>query len=323
MSVLEDRLNYKPFVYPWAYDAWKKQQHMHWLAEEVPMGDDVKDWRSRLNEGEKNLLTQIFRFFTQGDIDVETSYTQFYPMLFKPPELQMMFAGFANCEAIHIDAYSNLIETLGMPDVIYSEFMQYEEMVHKHNFIKGFADPNDVICDMDIAVTIAAFAAFTEGLQLFASFAMLLNFQRFGKMKGMCQIIAWSIRDETLHVESMMTLFHIFIREQKIDKALLTDRIHEICKRMVSDEDAFIDLAYGIAKDSIEGLTADQVKLYIRYIADRRLKQMGLPKLYHQRVNPLSWIDTISGGTEHTNFFENKPTEYTKAATKGTWDDVF
>ncbi len=323
MSVLVDRINYKPFEYPWAYEAWKKQQHMHWLAEEVSMGDDVKDWRGKLNDDEKNLLTQIFRFFTQGDIDVEAAYTQVYPKLFKPPELQMMFSGFANCEAIHIDAYSNLIETLGMPEVIYSEFMQYEEMVNKHNFLQEFARPEQHRADMDIAVTIAAFAAFTEGLQLFASFAMLLNFQRFGKMKGMCQIIAWSIRDETLHVESMMKLFHTFITEQKVDKVGLTSRIQEICKRIIADEDAFIDLAYGIAKDSIEGLTASEVKLYIRYIADRRLAQMGIQPLYNIKVNPLSWIDTISGGTEHVNFFENKATEYTKAATKGVWDDVF
>ena len=61
---------YKPFRYPWCYDAWLTQQRIHWLPEEVPMSEDVKDWASKITPAEKNLLTQIFRFFTQADVEV-------------------------------------------------------------------------------------------------------------------------------------------------------------------------------------------------------------------------------------------------------------
>ena len=70
MSLLDAKSVYKPFAYPWAYDAWLTQQRIHWLPEEVPLADDVKDWQAKLSDAEKNLLTQIFRFFTQSDIGV-------------------------------------------------------------------------------------------------------------------------------------------------------------------------------------------------------------------------------------------------------------
>ena len=69
---------YKPFRYPWCYDAWLTQQRIHWLPEEVPLGDDVRDWQKNLNPAEKNLLTQIFRFFTQADVEVSNCYIRHY-----------------------------------------------------------------------------------------------------------------------------------------------------------------------------------------------------------------------------------------------------
>src|ERR1700686_936962 len=179
---------YKPFRYPWAYEAWQKQQQLHWLPEEVPLADDIKDWRHKLTASERNLLTQIFRFFTQADVEVNNCYMKKYANVFQPTEVQMMLAAFSNMETVHIAAYSHLIDTLGLPDTEYQAFLTYKEMKDKYDYMHGFT----VDSKMEIAKTLAAFGGFTEGLQLFASFAMLLNFQRFGKMRGMGQIIAWS-----------------------------------------------------------------------------------------------------------------------------------
>ena len=78
---------YKPFRYPWCYDAWLTQQRIHWLPEEVPLGDDVRDWQKNLSPSEKNLLTQIFRFFTQADVEVSNCYIRHYMNVFKPTEV--------------------------------------------------------------------------------------------------------------------------------------------------------------------------------------------------------------------------------------------
>ena len=157
---------------------------------------------------ERNLLTQIFRFFTQADVEVNNCYMKHYARVFEPTEVQMMLAAFSNIETVHIAAYSHLLDTVGMPEVEYSAFMRYKAMRDKYDYMKQFGSDSKE----DIARTLAVFGAFTEGVQLFASFAILLNFPRFGKMKGMGQIVAWSARDETLHTENAIRLFPHFRR---------------------------------------------------------------------------------------------------------------
>jgi ribonucleoside-diphosphate reductase beta chain len=318
MSLLDANPIYKPFRYPWAYDAWLTQQRIHWLPEEVPLADDVKDWRHKLTESERNLLTQIFRFFTQADVEVNNCYMRHYSRIFKPTEVLMMLSAFSNIETVHISAYSHLLDTLGMPETEYQAFLDYKEMKDKYDYMQQWG----VDTKEDIAKTLAVFGAFTEGMQLFASFAMLLNFQRFNKLKGMGQIVTWSARDESLHTNSIIRLFQTFRSE---NPEIWTDDfqrdLYVACSTIVDHEDAFIDLAFGLGE--VEGLGPDDVKKYIRYIADRRLMQLGLQPIQHIEKNPLPWLDEILNGVEHANFFENRATEYSKAATRGTWDEAF
>jgi ribonucleoside-diphosphate reductase beta chain len=305
-------VGYKPFRYPWAYDFWSQQQRVHWLPEEIPMGEDVKDWKTKLSDNERELLTQVFRFFTQADIDVNENYMRNYAQVFRPTEVQMMLAAFSNIETVHIAAYSLLVETVGMPDSEYQTFLEYSEMSDKHEFLSQFNMDND----HEILKTMAAFGAFTEGLQLFASFAMLLNFPRFGKMKGMGQVVAWSVRDESLHCEGMIKLFHEYAKETGAYTDKLKEEITDIARRTVELEDRFIDLAFGIGE--IQGTNKEEIKLYIRYICDWRLGQLHLPPIYGVDEHPLPWLTEILNGVEHANFFETRSTEYSKAATKGT-----
>ncbi|MEX2615058.1 MAG: ribonucleotide-diphosphate reductase subunit beta [Alphaproteobacteria bacterium] len=318
MSLLDARTVYKPFQYPWAYDAWLMQQRSHWLPEEVPLADDVKDWRRNLNDSERNLLTQIFRFFTQADVEVNNCYMKHYAQVFKPTEVQMMLSAFSNIETIHISAYSHLLDTLGIPEAEYQAFLKYKAMKDKYDYMQqwGVGSPED------IAKTLAVFGAFTEGLQLFASFAILLNFPRFNKMKGMGQIVTWSVRDESLHTNSIIRLFRTFIDENpQVWNPDMQRELYRACDTIVGHEDAFIDLAFEMG--AVEGLTGDEVKQYIRYIADRRLTQIGLQPIYKTARNPLPWLEEMLNGVEHANFFENRSTEYSRAATRGSWDEAF
>ncbi len=316
--LLKERHVYKPFLYPWCYEAWLTQQRIHWLPEEVPMAEDIRDWKKSLTPAEKNLLTQIFRFFTQADVEVNNCYMKHYAQVFGPVEVQMMLSAFSNIETVHIAAYSHLLDTLGMPEIEYQAFMKYKEMKDKYDYMQTA----NMSSRRDIAKTIALFSGFTEGLQLFASFAILMNFPRFNKMKGMGQIITWSVRDETLHCLSMIKLFNAFIQEnQDIWTPDLKEEITESCKQIIGYEDAFIDLAFEMG--GIEGLTPAEVKQYIRYIGDRRLQQLNLESVFGTDKNPLPWMDEMLNGAEHTNFFENRATEYSKASTQGSWEAVF
>lgn len=321
LKLTDQRAYYKPFNYPWAYDAFVQSEQMHWLWQEVPMLEDVSDWKNKLTEQEKTFLTHIFRFFTQGDIDVAGGYVGTYLPSFPQPEVRMMLSSFAAREAIHIAAYSHLIETLGMPESTYNEFLQYDAMKEKHSYMGSFSVDGKESTPEEKACSIAAFSAFTEGMQLFSSFIMLLNFSRFGKMKGMGQIIAWSIADESLHAESMIKVFREYIKENKnIWTDSLKSQIYTIATEMVQLEDKFIDLAFGVSE--MQGLTKEEVKNYIRYIADRRLISLGMKGIFKVKKNPLPWVEGMLG-TTHTNFFEQKVTDYAKGALTGAWDEVW
>jgi ribonucleoside-diphosphate reductase beta chain len=316
-KLTEERSYFKPFNYPFAFEAFKQSEQMHWLAAEVPMVEDVNDWKNKLSDKERHFLTHIFRFFTQADIDVAGGYVNNYLPLFPQPEVRMMLCSFAAREAVHIQAYSHLIETLGMPESTYNEFLEYEAMKEKHDYFTQFTERDA----RSVAQQIAVFSAFTEGMQLFSSFVMLLNFARHGKMKGMGQIIAWSIADETLHAESMISLFRQFVLENHhIWNNQLKSEIYTIATKMVDLEDKFVDLAF--AMGDMEGLTQEEVKKYIRYIADRRLISLGMKGIFKIKKNPLPWVDGMLGVT-HSNFFEQKVTDYAKGALTGSWSSVW
>ena len=314
MSLFKERNYYKPFDYEWAFESYGTMQKMHWLPSEVPLHEDIRDWNERLTKEEKNLINQILKFFTQGDVDIAKAYLDSYIPKFKPPEVRMMLSSFATSEANHAHAYSLLNDTLGEPSLLdFKAFQEYKEMADKHTYL--FKDKGKGV--EGFLRDIACFSAFGEGLQLFASFVMLLNFQRYGRMKGMCQIVTWSIRDETHHVESMIKLFKTLIKENpKIWKDKFKKTIYQTARDMVELEDKFIDLAFEMG--GIRGLTSDEVKKYIRYIADRRLLQLSLKPNYGVKDNPLGWLDWVLNGVEHANFFENRATEYNKGATTGT-----
>jgi ribonucleoside-diphosphate reductase beta chain len=193
-------------------------------------------------------------------------------------------------------------------------------MREKHDYVLDISSKNGT--KESTATHIAVFSAFTEGMQLFSSFIMLLNFPRKGLMKGMGQIVTWSIVDETLHAENMMKLFKQYIKENhEVWNDQLKSDIYTIAERMVELEDRFIDLAFGI--DAMNGLTAAEVKQYIRYIADRRLIGLGLKGIFKVKKNPLPWVEEMINAPIHGNFFENRVTDYAKGALSGTWDEVW
>ena len=317
MSLTGTRDYYKPFDHPWMFDYYVQQNQMHWFPEDVPLHNDVQDWQY-LNDKEKNLLTQIFRLFTQSDVDVSSGYVDRYMRIFKKPEARMMMGAFNNMESIHQHAYSLLLDTVGMPELEYKAFAEYSAMADKHEYVNSIKVSNKD--KQSIAKALAVYSAFTEGLQLFSSFIILLNFPRFGKMKGMGQIITYSIRDESLHVEAMTQLFREYMQE---NIELWTDdfkkEIYQACREMVDLEDRFLNLVFKMG--DIEGLTQKEMKEYIRYIADRRLLQLGLKPNYNIKDNPLSWLDDVLG-VEHQNFFEGRATSYMKAGLRGSVESV-
>ena len=309
---------YKPFHYPWAVEITTRHEKVHWIEDELDLSEDVADWKSgKVSEIEKEYITNILRLFTQSDVAVgQNYYDQLIPK-FKNNEVRNMLGSFANREAIHQRAYALLNETLGLSDAEYHAFLEYTEMADKIEFMMD-SDPNTV---RGLGFAMAK-SVMNEGVALFASFVMLLNFQRYGKMKGMGKVVEWSIRDESIHVEGIAKLFRQFCVEYpKIVDDEFKSEIYEMARQSVKLEDKFVQLTYKMGAP--EGLEASDVKTYIRYITDRRLLQLGLKTNFKVKENPLPWLEWVLNGADHTNFFENRVTEYEVAGLTGSWDDAY
>lgn len=319
--MLSPREYYQPFQYPWAFDSWQQHEGMHWMGKEVSLSEDVNDWQNKLTEEEKGLMTNLFRFFTQGDISVAEGYAKhFLPYFCHKPELTMMMSSIAAREAIHVDAYALLLETVGMDEGEYSAFHSFKAMRDKYEFSNNF----DMSNPYEVCKTLAVYSAFTEGMQLFGSFIILLNFPRVNKMKNMGTVIAWSIRDEDLHVDFMTQLFRTFREEAGISKEELAEDLSTIMTTMVGLEDAFIDLCFGDS-DEISGLKKEEVKRYIRFVCNGRIRQLdmvGHMPEFDIETNPLPWVDEMVNGKEHVNFFEQKSTAYARGQLQGSMEEI-
>lgn len=314
-GLLQPSTAYKPFQYPWAMLAAEEHEKIHWGTWEAELQEDINQWKSQaLTSVEKEHITQILRLFTQTDVQVGGNYCELFIPVFKNNEIRNMLLSFANREGTHQRAYALLNDTLGLAEKEYWAFMEYHEMAEKIAFMQK----NNVQTKKGIGLSLAQ-SVCNEGMSLFSAFVMLLNYQRFGKMKGMCTIVEWSVRDETIHVQNMSKLFRTFCDEHpKIVNDEFKKEIYEMYRTAVALEDKIIDLAYRMG--TIEGLTSDEMKQYIRFIADRRLIQLGLKPNYGVKDNPLPWLDWILNGDTMSNFFEKRSTDYNASGMNGAWN---
>lgn len=311
MSILTPRPTYAPFEYEQAYKYWELQQQSHWLHTEVAMGPDISDWKTALTETERNVIGHILKGFTQSEVFIQEYWGQNVGKWFKKPEIQMMAATFSAFESIHAVAYAYLNQSLGLED--FSAFLHEPTAKAKIDRLIETKGKSKA----DIARSLAIFSAFNEGVNLFSSFAILLNFSRFNKMKGLGQIIAFSIKDESLHSEAGCWLFRTLVSEHPdILTEELKQEIYDAARLTVELEDAFIAKAFEAGP--IEGLEVSDLKNFIRFRTNTKLNDLGLRKLWRNldkaALDRLQWFDVMSAGVSHADFFAQRVTDYAKGA---------
>lgn len=311
MSLLKPRYTYSPFEYPQAYDYFLMQNCAHWLHTEIQLGQDVQDFKLTLSETDKQIIGTILKTFTTTEIHVNEYWASRVNKWFKKPEIQMMASAFSNMEAIHQASYSYLEETLGIQD--YEAFLKDPASKAKIDFLmsaKSTKKPED------IARSLAIFSAFTEGVALMSSFAILMSFQQRNLLKGVGQIVAFSIRDEGMHSEAGCWLFRKLVEE---NEDLLTDElkkdIYNAARIVVSMEDEIIDQAFSLG--DLPNLTAKDLKNFVRHRANIKLQELGLKSNWRNidsdGIRRMEWFTMIASGTEHADFFAVRNTGYSKS----------
>ena len=333
MSLLKAPRVFKPMEYPEAFEHWETHERMHWMYDEVPLADDVADF-ARADDREKEFISGVMRLFTTNDVEVGHGYDVLL-RIFKPTEVTMMLRGFAARENTHIAAYSLFTETLGFEDSFYTEYLEdntmkdkvdYIESAQVHKYEEYAADYKPEYGDFDkyisrryrqdIMFMLAVYATLTEGVSLFAQFAMLLKYQLDNKYKGLGTIVEWSIKDEEQHVQGNSWLFRTFVRENAdVFDDEIKHRIYQAARDVVAKELKLVDELNPPHMDK------EVVKEYIKYIADQRLKLIGFKANWGIEENPLPFMDNVTGVTL-TNFFEGRATEYARGALQGSWEEL-
>ena len=318
--LLQERIVYKPFEYQTAADYWLKQQQAHWLHTEVPMMSDVNDWKQNLTKTEKNIIGSILKGFAQTETVVNDYWSGLVTKWFRKPEIIMMATTFGAFETIHAEAYSLLNETLGLEN--FAEFMEDEATMAKIENLTAVRDSFNGEKDIhEIAKSLAIFSAFTEGVNLFSSFAVLLSFKMQNKLKGVGQIVEWSIRDESLHSEAGCWLFRTLIKENpQLKTPELEAAINEAALLSLKLELDFINKVYEFG--DLEGCSKYDLTNFIKNRVNTKLGDLGyspiLTDVDIKSVNNMKWFDALSAGKQHTDFFANRVTNYSKG-TKD-WD---
>ena len=318
--LLQERIVYKPFEYPKAFDYWLKQQQAHWIHTEVPMMSDISDWKQNLNETEKNIIGSILKGFAQTETVVNDYWTGLVTKWFRKPEIIAMATTFGAMETIHAEAYSLLNEELGLDN--FAEFLEDETTMAKIETLMDVRDSfNGEVDWHERAKSLAIFSAFTEGVNLFSSFAVLLSFKMRNKLKGVGQIVEWSIRDESMHSEAGCWLFRTLIKENpELKTPELESAINEAALLSLQLELDFIEKVYELG--DLEGCNKYNLINFIKNRVNTKLADLGYNPIIMDvdmsAVNEMKWFDALSAGKQHTDFFANRVTNYSKGHLE--WD---
>ena len=319
-DLLTERIVYKPFEYPEAHDYWLKQQQAHWIHTEVPMMSDVNDWKQNLTETEKNIIGSILKGFAQTETVVNDYWTGLVTKWFRKPEIIAMATTFGAMETIHAEAYSLLNEELGLDD--FSEFLEDETTMAKIETLMDVRDSfNGKVDWHERAKSLAIFSAFTEGVNLFSSFAVLLSFKMRNKLKGVGQIVEWSIRDESMHSDAGCWLFRTLLLEHpELNTPELEAAINEAALLSLKLELDFIEKVYELG--DLEGCIKDDLIHFIKNRVNTKLGDLGYKPIIDNvdmtTVDRMKWFDHLSAGKQHTDFFANRVTNYSKGHIE--WD---
>ena len=232
-----------------------------------------------------------------------------------------MATTFGAFETIHAEAYSLLNEELGLDD--FSEFLEDETTMAKIENLMSVRDSFNGEKDWhEIAKSLAIFSAFTEGVNLFSSFAILLSFKMRNKLKGVGQIVEWSIRDESMHSNAGCWLFRTLIEENpQLNTPELKAAITEAALLSLQLELDFIDKVYEFG--DLEGCSKEDLICFIKNRVNTKLGDLGYDPVVNgidpNALRRMKWFDSLSAGKQHTDFFANRVTNYSKGHME--WDE--
>ena len=317
-----------PFKYKWAWQKYLDACANHWMPQEINMSADIALWKDPrgLTEDERVIIKRNLGFFSTADSLVANNLVLAVYRHITNPECRQYLLRQAFEEALHTHAYQYVVESLGLDEA--EVFNMYREVPAVHDkaawslpYTQSLADPafhtGTPENDQRLLRDLIAFYVIFEGIFFYVGFTQILSMGRRNKMTGTAEQFQYILRDESMHMNFGIDM----INQIKIENPhLWTQGLQEEVVQMIHGA---VDLEYRYAVDTmphgILGLNAAMFGDYLRYIANRRCVQIGLPEQYVGVSNPFPWMSEMMDLKKEKNFFETRVTEYQTGGTL-SWD---
>ncbi|OHA24356.1 MAG: ribonucleotide-diphosphate reductase subunit beta [Candidatus Taylorbacteria bacterium RIFCSPLOWO2_01_FULL_44_26] len=304
-----------PIKYKWAYDLYMQAVRNTWFPHEITLKEDLDDWK-RMTDDEKHAVEFLMSFFNPAELIVNRSLALgVYPYI-KSPECHLYLAKQMWEEANHCVAFEYVLETFPFDRIkVFQHHLKIPSMKAKEDYINKYMRRMTEV-SLDVSTTegkkdfirnLVATNIVMEGIWFYSGFMVVLSFRQRKQLRNFGSMINWVLRDESLHLQFGMNLIHNILEE---NHDLLTpefaDDIRNIIIEGVNKE---VDYNKDLFPNGILGLNADYVNQYVKYVADRRLEELGFPKFYNA-TNPAKWMSAATDVYELVNFFEAQNTSY-------------
>jgi len=321
-----DVIQLQPMKHTFAWEAYNAGNANHWLPNEIAMQDDIEFWKSpKISADERVALETALGFFTTADSIAANNIVLAIYKHITSPECRLYLLRQSYEEAIHTHAYQYIVESLGLDGgKIFNMYRENNSIYSKAKFILGFNEgifadnfkTGTFKNDQKFLENLCVFSLILEGIFFYSSFAVIFGFQRQNKMTGTAEQIQYIMRDESQHLNFGVNLINTIKKEQpELWTPAFQDHIVDLIREATKLEYTY---AQNVFPKGIFGMNAAGFRQYIEYIADRRLKVVGLPAQYNVK-NPFPWMSEAIDLTKEKNFFETRVIEYQTGGTLN-WD---
>ena len=323
-NVFEKRLNLKPYEYPELYEYVSAIRHSYWIHSEFNFTSDIQDFKTRLNDSERSAIKNTMLAISQIEVAVKSFWGDIYQRIPKP-EVGSVGATFGESEVRHADAYSHLLEILGLNKEF--ENLKKKPIIMKRvRYLETALSNSKSNDDMEYAESVLLFSLFIEHVSLFSQFLIIMAFNKHRNMlKGVSNVVEATSKEEQIHGDFGIDLIKI-IKAENPDwfNADFQDRIQDMCKKAYEAESGIIDWIF--EKGELDFLPKDHINEFIKDRFNRSLESIGVEKIFdtnEEILNETEWFNDEIIGTKHGDFFVKRSINYSKRTQSITGDDLF
>jgi len=323
-DIFKKRINLKPYEYPELVEYVDAIRHSYWVHTEFNFTSDVQDFKVHLNESERTAVERAMLAISQIEIAVKTFWADIYKRMPKP-EIGNVGATFAESEVRHADAYSNLIQVLGL-NKEFENLMQVPAIRKRIKYLEKSLLSSKAVDNRNYFESVILFSMFVENVSLFSQFLVMLSFNKYKNvLKGMSNAVEATSKEENIHAEFGFDLVNTIKRE---NPDWWTDElVEDIVDATLDAYDAEADIVeWMFEKGDLEFLTKEQTLEFIKDRFNRSLKSIGIDEVFtidEKLLETTEWFDDEILTTKHTDFFNKRSINYSKKQKSITEDDLF